>query len=354
MAEVVKANGHHASPAKPPFDEPIAQAVHGGARSFSDWWSNNSVSTPLKVIVLLAVAITAIYHGGWLVPTAVVLGSVYLVYLGIRLLVSAAAPRPVAVAAPATTPVALPAAHGPRSTGWDAVSGPSWEQVGRQLLREKTTGDRVGELTGSMLAAAVIAGILTIVMTAIASDSFVASADWRAGPAWLWLCTTLGSWLVLAAGKWCERSSGEAIKRRFGMLVLGLAFGAIAYSTSQFLMVNLDGRHASHGLIQEISRGMYESSGAPRLAAFLAYFGAVFATIGWWKQADPIRKSRLQISAILLTILAAWVWQLVWPFPQPWGFMMVAAISIATQLSSPCFSSAERAAAIAKRKRELA
>ena len=191
-------------------------------------------------------------------------------------------------------------------------------------------------------------------MTAIGGDSLAASANWRAGPAWLWLCTTLGSWLVLGAGKWCERSSGEKIKRRFAMLVLGLAFGAVAYSTSQFLMVQLGGGNLARGLVTEVSRSMYDSSGAPRLAAFLAYFGAVFATMSWWKQADPLRPSRLRISTILLTILAAWVWQLVWAFPQPWGFMMLAAISISTQLSAPWISSAERTAAITRRKQAMA
>jgi hypothetical protein len=55
-----------------------------------------------------------------------------------------------------------------------------------------------------------------------------------------------------------------------------------------------------------------------------------------------------------MTILAAWIWQLVWPFPQPWGFMMLAAISISTQLSAPWISSKDRTAAIARRKQAVA
>ena len=59
------------------------------------------------------------------------------------------------------------------------------------------------------------------------------SPDPLAGPLWLWLTTTIGSWLVLFAGKTCERSRGEMIKRRLGMLALGLAFAAVAYLISQ-------------------------------------------------------------------------------------------------------------------------
>ena len=52
------------------------------------------------------------------------------------------------------------------------------------LLCEKTAGDHVGELTGSMLAAALTAGILTVVMTAIGGKSMDDSANPLAGPAW--------------------------------------------------------------------------------------------------------------------------------------------------------------------------
>src|SRR3954451_15418693 len=96
-------------------------------------------------------------------------------------------------------------------------------------------------------------------------------------------------------------------------------------------------------------REMYDSSHMPTLPAFLAYFGGVFLTIGWWKQCDPLRRSRLRIAPILLTVLAAWIWQLVLPFPQPWGFMLVGSIAIATQLSAPWLGPKDRAVAIGRR-----
>jgi hypothetical protein len=219
----------------------------------------------------------------------------------------------------------------------------------------KTAGDRVGELTGSMLAAAAIAAVLTVVLTAINGESLDGSANSLAGPAWLWLMTTLGSWLVLGTGKFFERSSGEAVRRRFVMLVVGLAFGALAFTSGQFLMVDLHGGEVARDFVSHgIARSMYEGDGAPKLAAFLAYFGAIFLSVGWWKQTDPLRSSRLRIGPILTTLLAAWVWWFVFGFPQPWGFMVAAAIAITAQLSAPWLSQQERTALIARRKRELA
>jgi len=343
LAEAVNASANTIA-IQPANEEPIAKAVRQGLGGLAHWWNHGPLNTPLKVAVLIAAAIVAAFHGPWLLSMAVALGCVYLVYLGLRLLVQSGGPPAASTPAAALTP--MPGQH-LRSPGWHPLT---WEQQGRMLLCEKTGGDHVGELTGSMLAAALIAGILAIVMMAIGGESMDNSANPLAGPAWLWLMATLGTWLVLGAGKFCERSPGEAIKRRFGMLALGLAFGALAFVTSHYLMVDLG--HQSPGRVGpagQIVEEMYDSSGAPRLPAFLAYFGGVFLTIGWWKQCDPLRSSRLSIAPILITVLAAWIWQLVFPFPQPWGFMLVGAIAIASQLSAPWLSPRERTAAIARR-----
>jgi hypothetical protein len=349
LGDVVRTSDNAAA-LTPMTDEPIAKAVRHGLGGFAHWWNHGPMNTPLKVAVLVAAAVLAIYHSSWLIPTSVVLGSVYLVYLGLRLLMHSSS-NPTAAHVVAT--VDRPLNHMPRSP---ANGGLTWEQQGRMLLCEKTAGDTVGELTGSMVAAALISGILTLVMSAIGGDAIGKSADPLAGPMWLWLMTTVGTWSVLGAGKWCERSSGEMVKRRFAMLALGLAVGAIAFATSQYLMVNLgNGAAVGRGMpASHLIHDMYDSSGAPKLPAFLAYFGALFLTIGWWKQCDPLRSARLRIAPILLTVLAAWIWQLVLPFPQPWGFMLVGSIAIATQLSAPWLSTAQRTAAIARRQNGVA
>ena len=57
----------------------------------------------------------------------------------------------------------------------------------------------------------------------------------------------------------------------------------------------------------------------------------------------------MRIGQILVVIFVACVaWGLL-GFPQPWGFMLLAAISITAQLSAPWLSQQERSAAIANK-----
>ncbi len=359
-AEVVQ-NAVPAYAADMTSEEPIAKAVRKAAGDFGRWWNTGPMNTPLKIGLLLGAAVFAIFNGPWLVAASIFLGSVYLVYLGIRLIVQSVGQQQVAMMPQpvppqpvmpqyASIPVPVrpvvpqpvmpqPAATLPRSPGWHMVSS----EQRQQLLSQKTVADHAAELSGSMLWSAIVAAVLTVVMSVVGGDALTKSAEWRVGPAWFWLMTTVGTWLVLLAGKQCERGKGELGKRRFGMLILGLIFGAIAFTTSDFLLVDL----GSAGKVMrgpDFIKDLYNSTGEPRLTAFLAYFGALFMTIGWWKLCDPLRSSRLRIAPILLAVMAAWIWQMFLPFPQPWGFMLVASIAIATQLSAPWISPAERMA----------
>jgi serine/threonine protein kinase len=339
LAAAAKVNGKKAPVLRPlrQPDEPIARACRHGWERLAHWWNHGPMTTPLKIGLLIVVAIVAIFNGPWIMAGALVLGSLYLVYLGIRILTQA-------LRGPGPAPV--PAALDIRQAAWHPQA---WEQQGRAMLGMKTPGDRVGELTGSMLAAAAIALVLTVVMSAIGGEALDNSPSPLAGPAWLWLMTTFGSWLVLGAGKFCERSSGEPVRRRFGMLVLGLAFGALAFVSSEFLMVRFtDGIAERSPFSDEFARHMFSTSGAPRIAAFLTYFGLAFLLIGWWKQTDPLRSSRLRIGPILVAFFVAFVgWGLL-GFPQPWGFMLLAAISITAQLSAPWLSPQDRTAMLGK------
>jgi hypothetical protein len=63
----------------------------------------------------------------------------------------------------------------------------------------------------------------------------------------------------------------------------------------------------------------------------------------WWRQADPLRQTRLSLWTTAVSAGWAWLLHLVWPFPQPWGFMLAMTISLAVQLSTPWFSPPKRA-----------
>lgn len=315
-----------ALPVAPRAEEPIASAVSRGLSGFGHWW--NSGGTPLKILLIVGFVVALIFAWPWVIPAAVVLAMTYVVYLGIWLVVQAM--------------------RGSSAAETFPIEGRyvTWEQQYRSVLSMKTTGDRVGELAGSMLASAAIAAVLTVVMSAIGGGEWISSSTNKiSGPAWLWLVTTFGSWTLLTAGKFWEHSAGEQAKRRFVLLVLGLAFGAAAFFSNQFLLVNLLG----NGSMQidsdnPISRNMVDASGTPLLACFVAFFGGLFLVIGWWKQTDPLRTSRLRIAPIVLSVLAAWIFTLIFRFPMPWGLLMAGAISTTVQLASPWLKPQDRLA----------
>lgn len=318
------------TPATQPVTEPIAKAVVAGGNGFVNWWNQGSLNTPVKVALILAVAVLAAVNSFWLVPVLVALGCVYVLYLGVRMLAlagqTAPAPLPPVTAHPQRRQVTV-------------------EQQGRQTLGMKTLGDRVGELSGSMLASALICAILSLVMLIVNSEDLHRGgiSTWNFY-AWLALTTTAGSWIALAAGKFWEPRAGEQWKRRFVQLVLGLGLATFAFATSQVLMIGTSAGHAfdARAISESLASPSMYNGRVPGLTAFLAYFGAVFATIGWWKQTDPLRSSRLQVGSLAVTLLAAFLWSLAWPFPQPWGVMIAGAISIAVQLSASWFTPQDR------------
>jgi hypothetical protein len=306
--------------AAPRTEEPIAASVKRGWASFVNWWNHGPGGTPLKVAILIGAAFAAIFAGPYLLPMIVTLAMIYVVYLGIWLLVQASTSSRAQAALPAGRRL-------PRNI--------SWEEQYRGRLGLKTASDRVGELAGSMLVAAFVSGVLTALAALLGSETLENGGHPLSGAAWLWLATTLGSWLVLAAGKLWEPRQGESIKRRFVQLVLGLALGGVLLASQQYLISN-------------VAAGW-------KNAAWPAYFAAVFATIGWWKQTDPLRSSRLRIVSVLAAAVVAGLWLLPAaglelidePFRHedkfPWPFVVPAMMSIVVQLSAPWMTFQERA-----------
>ena len=321
-ASPVTAGSFAALPAAPRAEEPIAASVRKACASFANWWNHGAGGTPLKIALLIGAAFTAIFAGPYLLPILATLAAVYVVYLGIWLLAQASGTK---TAEPADE-------HGRRR-------GPlprhiTWDNEYRGVLKMKTAGDRVGELAGSMLAAAFISAIVTALAVILGQEAIDNGGHPASGAAWLWLATTLGSWLVLTAGKLWEPRQGEMVKRRFVQLVMGLALGGVLFASQQFLLSDV----------------------APdwKATAFPAYFAAVFATIGWWKQTDPLRTSRLRIFAIIAAVVVGGLWLLPGvgldlmsePFDGrrfPWPFVVPAMISLVVQLSAPWMSPQERA-----------
>jgi hypothetical protein len=195
----------------------------------------------------------------------------------------------------------------------------------------------MAELVGSMVVSGLVSLLVALVMILV-------RGAWTGGGgpiepnqyAWLALSAIVGCWGVLIPAKLWQGGAEDATLRRFTMLSIGLAVGAAIYAIHSALLVSLPYEmwpfrewrfsHSWHGF--------YSDYGAPTIYAFLAYFGIVFFIPRWWRLADPLRRSRLAIWATAFDIGAAGIANLVLPFPQPWGFLLVATVSIAVQMSS--------------------
>ncbi|HBE66631.1 MAG TPA: hypothetical protein DDW52_00650, partial [Planctomycetaceae bacterium] len=146
-------------------------------------------------------------------------------------------------------------------------------------------------------------------------------------------------------GKRWQTQEGDWAIRSFVQLTFGLLIGLFAYVTSQYLMVSWDSISGGRPMVELPTNrwdGFFAADQTPRLPAFLAYFPLLMGLIGWWKQVDPLRRTRLSFLSVVWTVIAAMLVYMVIPFPQPWGALIAAGSSIAIQLSCPWINPAER------------
>jgi hypothetical protein len=107
----------------------------------------------------------------------------------------------------------------------------------RRMLSGRLVSERVAELTGSMLFAALVAAILTWSRCCWQAQTLDGSVSGWAVFAWLTVTSVMGSWMLLTLGKFWEGSEGDHAVRRFVMLLAGLALGFVAFAR-QLLMVS--------------------------------------------------------------------------------------------------------------------
>lgn len=314
---VARLNPTPAAPRRPVARRPLNPSVQ---RPVS-WWNQSGLSVPVKIVVLLTVVLLIAFNP-WLIPFALIAGGVLLLVACIRAIASRSSTN----ASPVNPP------------GRVAYGDPRWPVAVRKALRKKPASERIAELSGSLLASAAVVAVLCLVFLLLEGESLDGTVVGWSLYAWLTLTSTIGTWLLLLAGKFWEGAEAEHFGRRFVMLLLGLAFGAVAFGGYQALMVEVadQDQWTVHAVSQDMLNGvLYSADGIPQLGAYLVYFGGLFVILRWWTQADPLRKTRLSLMATAACVLWAWVMHIFCPFPQPWGFMMAAAISVAVQMAAP-------------------
>ncbi len=337
-----------AAPPAPPLpraggasEEPISRAVRNFFRNVSEGWANLPVLAQV-VLVVVGVMLVIASSPVWIVaiPALVVL---YCIYLLVRSMVVGSPPKSAAREV-RTSDVRLASGGGSPQPAAVDVAGQG-QFARRKRWRDKSIAlppvvlsprERLAELVGSLLFSAGVVAAIGVVMVLLRNASYPEQSEWRPEQyAWLTLVGILGSWSVLIPAKFWEGRKPDPALRRFVLLVIGMGVGALAYGIQTALLVQLPYGDNLGLPSPVVSTGSYALNGSPLLFAHLAYFGFLFMVLRWWRQADPQRSSRLSLWFTGWCLFAAWALNLLWQYPQPWGLMVAATISIAVQLASP-------------------
>jgi hypothetical protein len=342
--------------------EPVARsAVHLGRR-FAAWWNGPALTSGSRTVLLVVAAIMATMLFPYVMALFVVVGVVYCAYLTIFAVTRAALGPPSGVRG-ASTFCPRQEERGP-SPSWreetivhhdsEGYSSPSAAAADRhawagplpppksrreRLARfhhfplgpspPKPFAQRVSELTGSMLLAAILVAPLALVMCILRGE-----VPDTTQYVWLALTSLAGAWIVLVPAKIWEGRPGEAVLRRFTMMVLGLGLGVVAHGIKSWLLVDLPSGRSGPMRVEEVAK-VFSSGNLHELWSHVAYFGFLFVLPAWWYQAHPDRANRVGI--IVTAIAVGWAALICtfWPYPWPWGIMTAATISLAVQLASP-------------------
>ncbi len=209
----------------------------------------------------------------------------------------------------------------------------------RHALRAKPFRQRAAELTGSMWNSAIASTLLILIALLWQGRTMDGSISGWSIYLWLTITSTVGSWLVLGLGKvWEAEEDCDPWGRRLVMASAGVAVGLIAFGLAQWLMVdppNLD-RWTAHAFSSnQLAGRTHAPDGTPWIIAYLVFFAGVFTLTNWWSHIDPLRRRRLRLRTSVACVFWAWLVHMFCRFPQPWGIIVVATISVATQLGAP-------------------
>ena len=189
--------------------------------------------------------------------------------------------------------------------------------------------------------AAIVSSVLSLVILLASGQNLDASVHTWTFYAWLTVTSISASWLVIGITKFWEGNEGDEVLRRFVMMVTGLAVGVAAFAAAAMLMIRLTTDRMFNVLElprDVIPTAMFAADGTPGVTAFLAFFATLFVALRWWRQVDPLRKTRFSLFATIVCVFIA----MLIPWQIPWGFLLAATISVSIQLSAPWMKSADR------------
>ncbi len=340
--------------------EPIAFAVRKVWKQLAHTWQHSQLAPGAKSAILAVIIIVCVMNSHIIVATVVGLGTLYIPYYIVWACVRGFFPgatstpvkptvvhhdnshyQPPVVAQPVVArpgPAVRPPAP-PRP-----LSIKQWKIAKRKQLVLQKTSFKASEMTGSWLGATVVIAVFTSLVAIFQIGSGHAGQNYSIALIWSAVMASICSWIAIALGKRWQSAEGDSAVRSFIQLTLGLGVGGVAYLMSEYLMVPWNEIASSRvgELPVQHWKGFFAPDSTPLLPAYLAYFPLLMGLVHWWKQADPLRRSRFSLLSVLWCVLMGGLVHLIVPFPQPWGVLVFAGTSIAVQLATPWHNPDER------------
>ena len=116
----------------------------------------------------------------------------------------------------------------------------NWRDRANQQLAAKPLREKLTELLGSMLLAAVFAAIAACAIPLLSSNQ--PTSEVTATYFWLTIVGTLGSWAILVPSKFVEGKLEDQVPMRITLMLLGALLGLIAWGIADGLMLKTPGR----------------------------------------------------------------------------------------------------------------
>jgi serine/threonine protein kinase len=348
-------------------EEPIAAAFHQGLQTLKQAYHENPLPSFIKAIILVALCFSALRTVQVWFPIATTCLIAYFVYRAVwTVIVKPAAPRQAKFHRGPTYPptskskeakqapqVPFAVADIPAASKKDAKRRRK-QSTQRQLeayLAAKPMNERVAELIGSMLIAALVSIVAALVICLIAAEPFSKELF-----AWLATVGSLSCWAIMVPARLAEGKVEDQAPLRFIQLLSGAVVGVLAWALADWLMLpllqwNSMGTWPNESLMSStvglgsIGRGAVEVNATHLpLQMFAAYFAFLFVLIAWWEQTESTRSPRVAIWSIAWCGLVAWLLHFIWWFPQPLGMLIAAVTAFTLQFASPWLSPSKRRA----------
>jgi hypothetical protein len=263
---------------------------------------------------------------------------------------------------PSSAPAPAPESAKPVSRKEDKAARrrrPNWRDAARRELAAKPLREKVSELMGSMMLAALVSAVAACIGPMLLGSQ--PPSDRWAMHLWLMTIGTLGSWAILVPGKFAEARLEDQVPIRITLLAFGALVGIFGWFVGDTLFLKSPGWEepldANWGLVShEMLRWTTARPGegfAPTLAMYMSFFAFLFLVPRWWRQAEYTREKRISFWWVAVCVFWAWVVHLFWWFPQPTGMMVAGVIATATQLASPWMPPSRRRALSEQMERDL-